>query len=145
MVSTRVHRPWLRRSAAVAGILSTVVVAAITHLSVLFYASWDCGPGWDTDSEPLAAPASPQGWLCSTEAPVAGQVVWFGAFLASLVATVAIVVLAWRRASWPGGLLALVLVSVIAPLITALVLNLAPDDCSSHARATHPKWACARE
>lgn len=139
------QRRWVRWSGAATGVFIVTVAASVPHLFVLFFASFDCAAGWDTDSEPLAASASPQGWLCGSEAPLAGQVVWLGAFALSLVATVVVVVLAWRRASWPGALMALVVLGVAFPVVTALVLNLPSDDCSAHARATHPEWACVRE
>jgi hypothetical protein len=119
------------------------VAALFTHFIVFVYASIDCAVGFDTDSVGPPASASPQGWICSEEAHGLGLIIWWGGFVLSLIATVALIVLAWRRWSVRGGVPALALV-IVMPLVTTLALNLPSDNCTAHARSTHPHWACIR-
>jgi hypothetical protein len=137
------QRRALRHVAASGGLLVVAAASLFVTWFVWFLESWHCSLGMDTDTVPPPAAASPQGWLCGEHAATTGAWIWDGAFLLSVVVTVALVALAWRRWSWRAGIPALALV-VILPVTTSWLLNRPSDDCSASARATHPVWACAR-
>jgi hypothetical protein len=101
----------------------------------------ECSGYYDGPGAPAAG--SPQGWLCGQDTSVASDVVWDGAFLLSFIATVALIILAWRRGSWRLGVPALGLL-VVMPLATVWLLNLPSDDCSSQELSSHP-GLCSRE
>lgn len=124
-----------------------MLVVALASFAVYFFAfaltSQACSVGFDTSTVSPPANASPQGWLCSDEASTPGALIWTGGYLVAWVVTVALIVWAWRRWAWRGGLPALVLI-LIGPYVTTWVMNLPPDDCSAQTRSTHPVGDCSR-
>ena len=148
MPSTAAPPVWWRegrwRTAARAIGAGLITLAALyAHVVTVALATQDCMVGFDTDSEPPPADASPQGWLCANEGWSSGAVVWYGGFAVSLGTTLVLILLAWRRWSWRGGIPALLLI-VALPLATAYVLNLPSDDCTANGREASPDWACSR-
>jgi len=112
------------------------VGALVTHLFLFFATSLGCSGFYDYPPAPAAA--SPQGWLCGQDSSVTASVLWDGASVASSVATVGLIVIAWRRGSWRLGVPALALL-VVLPLGTTWLLNLPSDDCSSATLSSHPE------
>ena len=133
----------LRTPAAALGMLAVALAALVSHFLAYFYYSMECSVGFDTSSVPPPADASPQGWLCGEHASAWGREIWAWGFVLSLIATVALILLVWRRWSWRVGMPAVALV-VLLPLGTAQALSLPSDECSAQARSTHPAWACRR-
>ena len=126
-----------------AGIVVVALCSLFTHFVVFAIASQDCSVGFDTSTVSPPAEASPQGWLCGDQASRWGLVIWVGGFVVSMIVTVGLIVLAWRRWSWRAGVPALALL-LLLPLATSWVLNLPSDDCTAKARATHPYGECLR-
>jgi hypothetical protein len=62
----------------------------------------------------------------------------------SLIATVGLIVFAWRRWSWRAGVPSLALV-ILLPLATSWILNLPSDNCTAKGQAAHPNGECVRE
>jgi hypothetical protein len=133
-------RRWLRALAIAFGILGVVLCALVTHLFFFVGSSLACSGFYDYPPAPAAG--SPQGWLCGQDPSLAADVIWDGAFFVSLVATVALIVLAWRRGSWRLGLPSLALL-VVLPMVTAWLLNLPSDDCTPKA-VSHNPGQCIR-
>lgn len=124
------------------GLAAVTAAALVTHAVPFVWQSQQCSVGFDTGSAP-PADASPQGWMCSEYASTLGSALWLGGWLLSVVLTVVVVVIAWRRWRW-GAVLVAIAALVLLPGATSILLNLPPDDCTAHARATHPDWACVR-
>ena len=122
------------------GILGVVLAALVTHFVVYLIASLNCTGFGDSPPGPPAL-ASPQGRLCGHDASLVGSVIWNGGFVLSLIVTVALILLVWRRRSWRLGLPALVLL-VVLPLATAWLLNLPSNRCSPEVLASRPQSNC---
>lgn len=132
-----------RRVVAVAlGVLGVVAGALVTHSVVFIVATMDCSGFYDSGPPPPAV-ASPQGRLCGQYASGVGSTIWTGGFILSLIASVALIILVWRRWSWRLGLPALSLL-VVLPMATAWLLDLPSDECRPEVLATHDTWQCTR-
>ena len=125
--------------------IAAVVLASLaTHLFVFLTTSQDCTVGFDTPRTFSRGRGVAPGVAVRTGRVIVGLVIWDGGFLLSLVATVGLVVFAWRRWSWPVGVPSLAL-AILLPVATSLVLNLPADYCTAEARAAHTTdGGCAR-
>jgi hypothetical protein len=124
----------------VLGVLGVALAALVTHFVVFVIASLNCTGFGDSPPGPPAL-ASPQGRLCGHDASLVGSVIWDGGFVLSLIVTIGLILLAWRRWSWRIGLPALALL-VVLPLVTAWLLNLPSDECSPEILASQPQSNC---
>jgi hypothetical protein len=128
------------RLTVVLGVLSVVLAALSTHFVIFVIASLNCTGFGDSPPGPPAL-SSPQGRLCGHDASLVGSVIWCGGFVLSLILTIALILLAWRRWSWRLGLPALTLL-VVLPLATARLLNLPSNECSPEVLASQPQSNC---
>jgi 4-amino-4-deoxy-L-arabinose transferase-like glycosyltransferase len=137
------ERRVVRHLTAIVGLVAVAIASLVFAFFLDFADSWSCSLGFDTDTVPPPADASPQGLLCGEDATSKGMWIWNGTFLLSIVLTVVLVAVAWRRWSWRAGIPALALI-VVLPLSASWLLNRPSDDCTASARATNPAWACLR-
>ena len=135
--------PWLRWTFNIAGVIAIAAASLFAYFIASVIWAQRCSVGFDTSNVPPPAPASPQGWLCGTEASTLAISLWCGAFIASWLLTVAFIVLAWWRWSWRGGIPALLLI-LVGPYVVTWAMNLPSDECTAQVHATHPAGDCVR-
>jgi hypothetical protein len=143
MSNGAVRPRWLRWAISATGTVAVATISLYLYFIASFIWSQDCSVGFDTSNVPPPAPASPQGWLCGSDQSRLATSLWMGAFLASWLLTVVLIVLAWRRWSWRGGIPALLLI-IIGPFVTTWALNLPADDCTAHTRSISGQGECVR-
>jgi hypothetical protein len=133
-----------RQAGAVVGLLTLGGASLWLGWIASFLVGWNCSLGMDTNPVPAPASASPQGWLCGEHTSGLALTIFYGAYVLATAATVVLTHLCWRRWTWRVGLPAAVVLLVALPWAATTLIQLPSDDCTAHARATHPAWACER-